>query len=136
MSQPAITNPDIRSQIEQIENATVAAFNTADLDRMLSYFSEDINGFSSTHNDRYRGLDALRDTFEYYLAKSESIYYQISDLEIQMLANGEAVLATFYWKTAPLVDAQEDIITGRATHIFERRNGRWTIVHEHFSRAH
>ena len=124
------------AEIEKIERAHVDAFNIPDLDKVLSSFADDINGFSSTHNDRYEGRDALRKTFEYYLKKSERVYYEITDLNVQMLAGGESALVTFYWKTAPLESAEEDIIKGRATHILERRGGRWQIIHEHFSRAH
>jgi ketosteroid isomerase-like protein len=124
------------NEILQVERGHVEAFNIPDLDKVLSYFAENINGFSSTHNNRYKGREALRKTFEYYLQKSKRIYYEIQDIEVQMLKGGEAAIATFYWKTAPLEGTEEDIITGRGTHVLEYQNGQWRIVHEHFSRAH
>ena len=129
-------NPDAVNEILQVERAHVDAFNKPDLDKVLSYFASDINGFSSTHNDRYKGRDALRKTFEYYLEKSDQVYYEVSDIEVQILAGGEAALVSFYWKAAPLEGVERDVIKGRGTHILEQRNGRWEIVHEHFSRAH
>ena len=123
-------------EILKVEQAHVEAFNNADLDKVLSYFAPEINGFSSTHNDRYRGRDELRKTFEYYLQKSDRVFYEISEVEVEMLAGGENALVTFYWKAAPLVNAEEEVITGRATHILARKDGQWQIIHEHFSRAH
>lgn len=137
MSKAATTKfVEIEQEIKRIEQGHVDAYNIPDLDKVLSYFSDDIRGFSSTQNERYHGREALRKTFEYYLQKSTRIYYEMSDLEIQVLAGGETALATFYWKTAPIEGDEEDIITGRATHVLERHNGQWQIVHEHFSRAH
>src|SRR5215211_184848 len=118
---------DTRDEILQVERAHVEAFNVPDLDKVLDFFAPNINGFSSTHNDRYNGRDDLRKTFEYYLKKSERVFYEITDPEVQMLAGGEAALVTFYWKTAPLEGADESVITGRATHILELRDGRWQI---------
>ena len=134
-NQVSAQNPIVK-EILQIEREHVNAFNVMDLERTLNCFAEDINGFSSTHNDRYRGRDALKKTFEYYLQKSKRVFYEVDDFEVQMLADESAALVTFYWKAGPLEGVERDVIKGRGTHVLEKRSGRWQIVHEHFSRAH
>ncbi|HEX9120245.1 MAG TPA: nuclear transport factor 2 family protein [Terriglobales bacterium] len=46
---------------------------------------------------------------------------------------GAFAVASFYW-TAELARGQK--IRGRGSHVFVKRRGRWSIVHEHFSRSH
>ena len=56
----------------------------------------------------------------------------------------EALLARFHPRVVGFSSTRQERITGRprhaihgrGSHIFAKHNGKWLIVHEHFSRAH
>ncbi len=121
-------------QILSIENVMVREFNAGKVDRILLHFDPRVVGFSSIRQERLTGRAALRRTFIYYLHASPRMKYAIARPQVQVF--GETAVATFYW-TVELGRARpRHIIRGRGSHIFARRDGKWQIVHEHFSRAH
>ena len=125
---------DITKELIGIEENCARAFNQRDVETLLSYFSEDISGFSSTRHDRFSGKEELRQTFEYYLSEAEEVSYQIS--QPQAIDLGDVAILSFYWKVVLRTGEKVKEIPGRGSHVFQRSNGEWKIVHEHFSRAH
>ena len=125
---------DIKSLILSLEQEQVEAFNRGDVDKILSFFDADILGFSSTKHDRFAGLDDLRETFQYYLQRTSKLEYSISDAFVQVF--GDTAIVSFYWLVAMMFGKTRREVQGRGTHVYLRKSGEWTIVHEHFSRAH
>ena len=125
---------DIKNFILSLEREQVEAFNRGDVDKILSFFSPDINGFSSTKHDRFRGLEELRGTFGYYLQKTSKLEYSISDPTVQIY--GDTAILSFYWLVAMTFGKTRREVQGRGSHVYRKMNGNWKIVHEHFSRAH
>jgi ketosteroid isomerase-like protein len=118
-------------EILRLERQQVSAFNGRNLDALLEQFAPGFVGFSSTRFARIAGRPALRKTFEHYLDQSPRLRYRITQPRVQV-CDGTAV-ATFYW-TVQLSPRQK--IQGRGSHVFVKQRGRWSIVHEHFSRSH
>jgi ketosteroid isomerase-like protein len=129
-----MTNADLERELLRLEEEQAAAFNRRDVAAALASFSPEIVGFSSTRHERVSGLQALRETFEYYLRQAERIEYQISEPLVQ--AFGETAIVSFYWTVTLSNGIHRREVHGRGTHVFHRMNGQWRIVHEHFSRAH
>lgn len=125
--------PKTEQEIRQIELDVADAFNQGDIDRILSFFDQDLAGFSSTRHERLHGLEAMRNTFSYYLERSESMEFALDQVEVHQY--GETAVSTFYWSIFMKTASGEHEITGRGSHVFVRRNGDWKIVHEHFSRS-
>lgn len=124
----------VSPEIIELEEKQVAAFNRGDIDEILKYFYPDIVGFSSTKHERISGLQAMRETFEYYLHEAERIEYSISEPTVQVF--GDTAILTFYWLVILIDDAKKQEVKGRGSHVYARLDGEWKIVHEHFSRAH
>jgi len=120
--------------ILKIEEELAEAFNRREVDRSLSHFDARFIGFSSTTHERLEGLDALRETFEYYLRQAAQVEFHISDARVRIY--GDAAIATFYWVVTLRDGERVRDVKGRGTHVFLKRRGKWRIVHEHFSRAH
>lgn len=120
--------------ILNIESQMVRDFNTGNTDRVLRHFHPGVVGFSSTRQERISGRAAMRRTFTYYRQASSRMKYQISKPRVQIF-EGTAV-ATFNWTVELGTGRPRHLIRGRGSHVFARRNGKWQIVHEHFSRAH
>jgi len=129
-----MADADLERELLSLEEEQVAAFNRRDVPAALASFSPAIVGFSSTRHERVRGLEALRETFEYYLRQAEHVEYRISEPLVQ--AFGDTAVVSFYWTVTLSDGAHRREIHGRGTHVFHRENGHWRIVHEHFSRAH
>lgn len=125
---------DLLNELLAIERACADAFNRRQPDQILSYFSEEIAGFSSTRHHRFHGQDELRKTIEYYLSEAEEVSFDIEEPEVQDL--GEVAVLSFYWRVILRSGEKESVIPGRGSHVFKKTGGQWKIVHEHFSRAH
>jgi ketosteroid isomerase-like protein len=127
-----MTKPE--KQILDIEKQQADAFNHRDVTKALAFFDKDIVCFSSTRHERLAGQTALRRTFEYYLKEAENVHYRITEPRVQVY--GDTAIASFYWTVTLATGSKRRKIEGRGSHVFVNRNGQWTIVHEHFSRAH
>jgi ketosteroid isomerase-like protein len=125
---------EIIDDIIHIETEQAAAFNRSDLDAAIGCFDQEMVGFSSTKHERLAGLEALRETFEYYLKQAGKVEYNIVSPMVQVV--GETAIVSFYWTVAFGDSPHRREINGRGSHVFARKNGQWKIVHEHFSRAH
>lgn len=122
------------NELVDIEKKCAESFNKKDVSTILSYFSDDISGFSSTYHDRFQGKEELRKTFEYYLSEAEQVTYEI--MEPSVTEVGETAILSFYWRVTLKTGKRRLEIPGRGTHVYNRQKGKWLIVHEHFSRAH
>ncbi|MBI1941531.1 MAG: nuclear transport factor 2 family protein [Acidobacteria bacterium] len=121
-------------QILAIEKAMVRDFNAGKVDRLLAHFHPRVIGISSTRQERIAGRAAMRKTFDYYRQASSRMRYHIAKPEVHVFGN--VAVATFYWTVALGSGRPPHAIRGRASHVFARHDGKWLIVHEHFSRAH
>lgn len=124
----------ITPQIIELEEAQVKAFNEGNINKIIEFFYPDIVGFSSTKHDRIAGLQALRETFEFYLKEAEKIDYQIFEPTVQVF--GETAVITFYWQVKLTKGSHTQNIKGRGSHVYAKVDSQWKIVHEHFSRTH
>jgi len=117
-----------------IEKEMVRDFNAGKIDELLGHFHPRVVGFSSTQQERIAGHAAMKKTFNYYFQASSRMKYQISQPQVQVM--GDAAVATFYWTVELGAGRPRHLIKGRGTHVYAHQQGKWRIVHEHFSRAH
>lgn len=125
---------EIEKQILKIEDDIAAAFNRRDVAGIAVFFDEALTGFSSTKHERLRGVEALRNTFNFYLQQSEKVEYALDEIKVQHF--GQVAISTFYWSVTLSSKNGEREIHGRGSHVFAEKDGTWKIVHEHFSRSH
>jgi len=117
-----------------IEKEMVRDFNAGRIDDLLAHFDPDVVGFSSTQHARVAGPQGMRKTFQYYLHATNRIHYKIERPQVNVY--GDTAVATFYWTVELGAGSPRHIVKGRGSHVFVQKDGRWQIVHEHFSRAH
>lgn len=128
------TMPTAIQEILRIEKELVQDFNAGKVDRLLAHFRAGVVGFSSTRQDRIAGRAAMKKTFDYYRLASSRIKYAIAKPRVKVF--GDSAVATFYWTVALGKGRPRHTIHGRGSHVFVRQRGKWSIAHEHFSRAH
>ena len=117
----------------RIEEEMVNAFNKGDVENILYYFDSDLIGFSSTIHERLGGLEEIQKTFEYYLNQSAKMEFNISSPLVQVYDC--TAIVSFYWTVAMINNSSRREINGRGTHLFVKKDDKWKIIHEHFSRA-
>jgi ketosteroid isomerase-like protein len=117
-----------------IEKKMVHDFNSGKVEELLDHFHPRVVGFSSTQQERVAGRAAMRKTFNYYRQASSHMKYQILKPQVQLF--GQTAVATFNWAVELGSGRPRHIIRGRGSHVFALKDGKWQIVHEHFSRAH
>ena len=126
---------EIQKEIVNIEKSIVKSFNERNIKDTMKFFSKDFVGFSSTKHDRVPNLTQLKKTFLHYLEEGDEVIYAIQNLKVKIY--GEAALSTFYW-TVELKKGKRKpkLINGRGSHVFLMLDEGWSIVHEHYSKAH
>ena len=124
----------IEQQLVDIEKAIVKLFNKKDIGSIVKFFSPDFSGFSSTRHERISSLTQLKKTFLHYLAEGEPVKYSIKGIQARIF--GEGALTTFYWKVDIHKKNKVKTVEGRGSHMFIMLDTGWTIVHEHYSKAH
>jgi ketosteroid isomerase-like protein len=126
---------EIQKEIVNIEKSIVKSFNERNIKATMKYFSKDFVGFSSTKHDRVPNLTQLKKTFLHYLDEGDEVIYAIQKLKVKIY--GEAALSTFYW-TVELKKGRRKpkLIHGRGSHVYLMLDDGWSIVHEHYSKAH
>lgn len=126
--------PSASQVILNIERSMARDFNAGQRDELLAHFHPRVVGFSSTRQERITGRAAMRKTFDYYYQASPHLKFHIAQPQVHVF--GEVAVATFYWTVELGTGRPRHSIHGRGSHVFARHDGRWLIVHEHFSRAH
>jgi ketosteroid isomerase-like protein len=121
-------------QILEVEKAMVREFNAGDMQSVLAHFHPHVIGFSSTQQERVSGLGGMKKTFNYYHQASTQMKYRIAEPKVQLF--GDTAIATFHWTVELGAGRPRHVIKGRGSHVLTHQDGKWLIVHEHFSRAH
>jgi ketosteroid isomerase-like protein len=121
-------------EILELERAMVREFNAGDMQSLLAHFHPGVIGFSSTQQKRVSGLGAMKRTFNYYHQATSHMKYRIAQPRVKLF--GDTAIATFYWTVELGKGRPRHLIKGRGSHVLRREDGKWSIVHEHFSRAH
>jgi ketosteroid isomerase-like protein len=126
--------PSAAQAILAIEKAMARDFNAGKIEQLLGHFHPRVVGFSSTKQERIAGRVAMRRTFDYYHQASSRMKYKIAKPLVQVF--DDTAIATFYWTVELGAGRPRHVIRGRGSHVFAHKDGKWQIVHEHFSRAH
>ncbi|GBD93309.1 calcium/calmodulin dependent protein kinase II Association [bacterium BMS3Abin05] len=122
------------SEILAIEHTMSDAFNAGKIETILALFDEELIGFSSTQHERLVGINALRETFHFYLKEADHLEYHMISPIIKIL-DEKVAIATFYWLVILMNGKTRREIQGRGTHVFLKKEEGWKIIHEHFSRS-
>lgn len=121
------------TEITTLLDARSAAIHAKDLDRLMSFYADDIVYFDVVPPLFYAGADAMRDRFADWFARwSGPIGQQTDDVHVE--AGGDVAVVRMLIRTSgTLVTGREVGYWVRATDGLRRGPGGWTIAHEHVS---
>jgi uncharacterized protein (TIGR02246 family) len=119
----------IRDMLESWRDAAQAK----DVERVVSYYAPDILAFDAIGRLQFKGRDAYKKHWQACMSMCPGeMIFEIHDLEIT--AQGDLALGHYLSRcgaTAP--DGEVKAGWMRATVGCRKINGKWTIIHEHFS---
>lgn len=106
------------------------ANNSHEIERVVPFIAEDATYWFS--DGSYQGIDEIRSAIEKTFAKILDEVYEIRDLEWPVLTADVAVCRyRFAW--TGVVNGEPRSGQGRGTNVIVRRDGGWTMLHEHLS---
>jgi ketosteroid isomerase-like protein len=125
----ASTEEILRRRIE----ALAQAIRDKDLDRLMAFYDRDVEVFDVRFSLNVPGAAAYRNNFENWFDSFDGgLNYEVHNLRI---ASGEHAALCHYLALVTGVRAggQKLGYWVRVTTCFERRDGDWTVTHEHVS---
>lgn len=122
-------------QIRDLVERWVAAVHAGDLEQVLAGHADDIVMYDvPPPHEGVRGLAAYRETWPPFVAWQRSgAVFELAELEVTAGADVAFARALLRCGKAPEPSATEPRL--RLTLGLERRDGRWTVTHEHHSFA-
>lgn len=116
------------ASVREAMNGFMEALNALDVDRMSTFFVDDITAFVPTARaDRVNGKPAVIEIFRQFvetMSKTTS-RLEIAPEDLEVDADDKTALVTFNVRNAGSVF--------RRTFVFRHQGGRWLIVHFHAS---
>ena len=120
-------------QIRDLIHSWTNSIRDKNIDAVMAHYAKDILVFDLAPPLQYAGIDAYRKNFEEWFSSFQgSIGYEITELMIN--SDGEAAFSRSLNRiTGKRTNGEQTDVWVRATVGFGRIDGKWTIVHEHFS---
>ena len=120
-------------QIHSLLDTWVRGFLAKDVSTVVSTYAEDIVAFDAIQQLRFQGREAYRVHWEACMAMCPGApTYQTRELDLQV---GGDLALVHYLGHCGGTDAEGNAqgCWSRVTQGLRKRDGRWLIVHEHFS---
>jgi ketosteroid isomerase-like protein len=129
------TNPEVRLPDNQVIDKDISemlgAWQVGDTNMLHNYYADDVTVVSGAYEPPLVGWPA-------YLAAYQRQRSRLGSLRLDrrntfILVRGDVAWASYQWEFNALVDGRPTSARGQTTLVFERRDNRWLIVHNHTS---
>ena len=121
------------AQIRALLDERVQAIQAKDVDTLISAAAPDVVSFDALPPLQRIGADAVRARAEEWLGWYDGpVGYEMRDLRIT--AGADTAFASYLYRvTGMMTNGSQVDMWVRSTLGLQKRNGRWTIAHEHTS---
>ena len=122
--------------IKSLEQGFIAAFRAKDVPKIMSFFApgDKLLVFDLGIPRQYAGHDAYTSDWEHFVKMSGGpLSVDISDLDVTTNGSNLAFSHSIVHVSGKKTDGRAMDHNARVTHIYEKMNGKWLIVHEHIS---
>ena len=122
--------------IKSLEQGFIAAFSAKDVPRIMSFFStgDRLLVFDLSTPRQYAGHDAYTKDWERFVKTTDGpLSVTISDLDVTTNGSNLAFSHSIVHVSGKRADGGVMDHNARITHVYEKTNGQWFIVHEHIS---
>ena len=115
-------------EIRRIHEGWSRATEAKDLDAMMAGIADDVVSYEHQEPMEYRGADAVRESCRVGLELTDGkVTFTTPDLTVHVAGD----LAVAWGLNHMSHDGEQDL--SRGTRVFQRRAGRWQMVHQHVS---
>ena len=124
----------LATDIRELTHAVNAAYAANDLDKYFSYYADDLTQWWPSGRV---SLASYRESWTKFVKSGGRVEAaDVSDLEVQLGPSGDTAIAT-YRLTVRTRSPKGEVSTeeNQETDVWFRRDGRWRIVHLHYSPA-
>jgi ketosteroid isomerase-like protein len=111
----------------------LGAWQLGDVDRMHKDYADDVSIVNGIWAPPVFTWANYVPVYQQQRARMQQVRMDRSNTYIKL--NGTFAWACYQWDFSGVVDGQPSAARGQTTLIFEKRNGRWLIVHNHTSVA-
>ncbi len=120
-------------EIRALVDDWLTAFHAQDVDEIASYYASDILAFDAIAQLQFKGKEAYKKHWEACLAMCPGPgIFEIHDLEIA--ADDDVAFSHCLIQCGSTLESGEDKISWmRMTAGYRKTNGKWSVVHEHWS---
>jgi ketosteroid isomerase-like protein len=129
------TNPEVQLPDNQVIDHDISemlgAWQVGDTNMLHKYYADDVSVVSGAYEPPLVGWPA-------YLAAYQRQRSRLGSLRLDrrntfIFVRGNVGWASYQWDFDALVDGRRTSARGQTTLVFERRDNRWLIVHNHTS---
>ena len=126
----AQTQSSVDPEFVQLVDHLKKTWNTEDTEGMLRVFAPDVVVIASGRE--LNGIDAFRKYLQQFFAVASDEAWEPVIHSVSRVGPDQAVLL-LKARNRQKIQGRDDIANGFHTLALERRNGRWLVVHEHWS---
>lgn len=122
--------------LQSLEQQFVAAFRAKDAPKIMSFFApgDKLLVFDLSIPRQYVGHDAYRKDWDAFLKTTDGpLSVDMSDLAITTNGSNLAFSHCIIHVSGKRADGRAMAHNARVTHVYQKLNGKWLIVHEHVS---
>jgi uncharacterized protein (TIGR02246 family) len=124
----ANAEPEIRA----LMNDWLKVVRASDVNGIMSHYAPDILAFDAIAQLQFKGKEAYGKHWEACLAMCPGpMIFEIHDLQIAPA--GDVAFSHYLTRCGAIENGEEKASWMRATVGYRKTNGKWIIVHEHFS---
>ena len=121
------------AEIRELLDDWIAAVRAQDVDRIVSHYAPDILAFDAVSQLRFKGVDAYKEHWRKCLALSPGpMIFEIHDVSV-VAGDDVAFCHCLNRCGATLNNGGEKTSWMRGTIGYRKTEGRWLVVHEHWS---
>ena len=131
-------SPDMTDEaaIKSLEQGFIAAFRAKDVPKIMSFFApgDKLLVFDLGTPRQYAGHDAYTKDWEHFVKMIDGpLSIDVSDFDLTTNAGNIAFSHFIVHVSGKRTDGGAMEHNARVTHVYEKMNGKWLIVHEHIS---
>lgn len=116
-------------QVDYLISEMLGAWQLGDIEKLHKDYADDVSVVSGVYAPPVIGWPSYLAAYQAQKARMQQVRYDRSNTFIRV--NGNVAWACFQWDFAATIDGQPSESRGQTTLVFEKRNNRWVIVHNH-----
>ncbi len=119
------------NMIDQQITEMLGYWQVGDTAKLHTYFADDVSTVSGLYEPPLLGWGKYLAVYEQQRARTANVLLDRRNTYINV--KGDFAWACYQWNFSGIVDGRPATAQGQSTLVFERRDGRWLIVHNHTS---